>query len=160
MKRIVLFAALAALAAFALYLLIGAEKSSQSQNREQIEVEGFKVTLSAPEGSCRLAFSGGQGQGLGTVALDVPPPCRFVRNAKGETLFSSDDGRQLVAVIGGTPEEDPVDPLTSRPDCGTAMAGVEYEGGRFAASSYVMGPGVYCAQMGLEGREIWLFLNG
>jgi len=158
MKRIVFLAGPALLMAAGLLYLMPADIPARSQEEAPLDINGVRLTLSANEGACRLDY--GEGEDAGSVALQVEPPCRFMRAGDGGALFSSEDGRRLVAVVGGVPEEDPIDPLTKRPDCGTAIAGVELADDRFTATSYVIGPGVYCALMGLEGREIWLLLNG
>jgi len=158
MNRIVLLAVPAMLMAVGLIYLMPADIPARGQQAPAVDIDGYRLTLSAQEDTCRLDFS--KGGDTGSVPLRVEPPCRFMRDADGSVLFSSEDGRRLVAVVGGTPEEDPIDPLTQRPDCGTAIAGVELADGRFTATSHVIGPGVYCALMGLEGREIWLLLNG
>lgn len=158
MKPIVLLAVPAVLMAVALVYLLTSDRPGLSPAAERIEIDGFQLSLAAREGACQLNFS--NGPDAGAVPLRVEPPCRFVRAADGGVLFSAEDGRRLVAIVGGTPEDDPIDPLTRRSDCGTAIAGVELADGRFTATSYLIGPGVYCALMGLEGREIWLLLNG
>ncbi|MCK7614836.1 hypothetical protein [Roseibium sediminicola] len=158
MKHVVLLAVPALLMAAALVYLLPSDSPERSQAEARIEIDGFRLTLAAREGTCHLDFS--KEQDTGSVPLRVEPPCRFMRADGGGVLFSAEDGRRLVAIVGGTPEDDPIDPLTRRADCGTAIAGVELSGGSFTATSYLIGPGVYCALMGLEGREIWLLLNG
>jgi len=158
MKRIIFLAGPALLMAAGLVYLMPADMPAQHSDEMPVEIDGYKLTLTALQSTCQLGFS--TGEDTRSVALRVEPPCRFVQSSDGAVLFSAESGRRLVAVVGGTPEEDPIDPLTRRPDCGTAIAGAELAEGRFTATSYVIGPGVYCALMGLEGREIWLLLNG
>jgi hypothetical protein len=150
-----------------LYYLTAAPENGQTQKaakaamQEVIETavfNGFDLTLSAPEGACRLHFD--KGDISGDVDLTVAPPCRFMRDQQGNPQFHGEGDRQLIAVVGGVLTENPADPLTSRADCGNGMAGVAFSNGSFTATDYTMGPGVYCALMGLEQREIWLFLNG
>jgi len=132
--------------------------AEQAQEPEQAVFEGFALTLAAPEGSCRLHYDGAQAEG--EVDLGIPPPCRFMRDRDDRPQFFAEEGRRLIAVVGGDLTENPADPLTRRPDCGHAMAGVAFADGTFVKTGYTMGPGVFCARMGLEQREIWLLLNG
>jgi hypothetical protein len=168
MTRLFLLAALAALVLAGGYVYLARElrvpqgpdavAGEPAHETERAVFEGFELTLSAPKGACRLRF--GNAQAEGAVDLDIPPPCRFMRDGDGRPQFFAEGGRRLIAVVGGELTEDPADPLTSRPDCGHAMAGVAFSDGAFVKTGYTMGPGVFCARMGLEQREIWLLLNG
>ncbi|POF30489.1 hypothetical protein [Roseibium marinum] len=165
MNRFLLIAGLAVvLLGGGLFYLSPAQQGEQPvkpEDPERVEkaaFNGFDLSLSAPGETCRLHFENGQVSG--DVDLSLPPPCRFMRDAEGRPQFYSENGRQLIAVVGGVPAEDPIDPLTMRPDCGIGLAGIEFSDGTFTATDYTMGPGVFCALMGLEQREIWLLLNG
>ena len=159
MIRISLMALLALLLAGAGYFyLSAAQQDAPGAEADSASFEGFDLTVQPQDGACWLRYS--DGRDSGQVALSVPPPCRFMRDSDGGLQRYAEGERQLITVVGGTPEKNPIDPLTERPDCGTAVAGIVFSTGKFATTAYSMGPGVYCAKMGLDQRDQWLFLNG
>lgn len=126
---------------------------------EEVRFGEYDLVLKAVEGSCDITYR--SDEGTGTLKLRISEPCRFIRPDDKVLKVYRDEEAEVFAVIGGQPEYDPLDPIrTTRADCGTQVAAVIFSDGAFRVADPVLGPVLYCAFMGMDQKDYWLFLHG
>lgn len=94
----------------------------------KVAVGSYKFTIQEREGKCELVYEGSQ---KGTITLDIPPPCEFLRDHTGKAQRhrywnpkSPNGGPFLVIiVIGGPPDKNRSHPLM-KDGCATQIQSV------------------------------------
>jgi len=94
----------------------------------KVAVGSYKFTIQEREGKCELVYEGSQ---KGTITLDIPPPCEFLRDHTGKAQRHRFWNRKtrnggpflVIIVIGGPPDKNRSHPLM-KDGCATQVQAV------------------------------------
>lgn len=144
-----------------LFFLFGCFGNCSADPPEHIDLvqldDDFKVAITESDQACTLRYLGPTG--AGSVGLLPSPPCRLVLDWQGRVKTHSYDdlGPGVVAVVIGTPIEDPEHDhkaLLMRADCGAQIQGVVFRNNGVFPLPQAHDV-VRCADNGVDEREFW-----
>ena len=123
---------------------------------DHITIAGYELQLEERGAKCILIFSGHSHRG--ELTLSPKPPCRFVRDWKGDPQsFSYEDiGNAMIVILVGTPSKEVSSDLSKR-ECGTESQGVILREQGVLVSKRIGRGSLICPSHGLDETEFWLF---
>jgi hypothetical protein len=124
-------------------------------------VAGYELRAEARDGRCVVSFVGRENRGeLGLAPL---PPCRFIRDFRGDPqhVVYKDIGEATVLIVVGTPVTLGAEaaPPGRGEGCGTESQGIIVRKQGVLVSARVNRGSLKCPSRGQDEKEFWLFAH-
>ncbi len=119
---------------------------------EATKVRGYELRLEDREGKCVVAYTGRKRRGETT--LEIPPPCQFARNWRGEPqsyTYQDLGPATVLIVVGGPLDARRTDPLMKE-GCGTQAQAILLRRSGVSASKKIGKGSTLCPSAGLDEK--------